>query len=66
MSFTRSLSKTAVGYGLRRHSRANGLMASFLIIRFVRRRLRSRNRVLLRFKVDPGTRYEIVGIRRGG
>lgn len=65
MSFARSLSKTAIGYGLRRHSRANGLMASFLILRFVRRRLKSRNRVLLRFKVDPGARYEIVGVRRG-
>ncbi|MEY3360439.1 MAG: hypothetical protein RL531_158 [Actinomycetota bacterium] len=66
MSFTRSVARTAIGYGLRRHSRANGLMASFLILRFARRRLRSSNRVLLRFKVEPGTRYEIVGIRRGG
>jgi hypothetical protein len=60
MSFARSLSKTAIGYGLRRHSRANRMMRNE-----ARRRLRSRNRVLLRFKVDPGTRYEIVGVRRG-
>jgi hypothetical protein len=65
MSFTSSLAKTAAKYEFRRHARSNGLVASFLILRFARRRLASRNRVLLRFKVDPGARYEIVGIRRG-
>jgi hypothetical protein len=65
MSVARSLARSTVGYGLRRHSRANGLTLTVVILRFVLRRLRTRNRVLLRFRVDPGARYEIVGIRRG-
>lgn len=65
MSVAGSLAKSSIGYGLRRHSRANGLTLTVVVLRFVLRRLRTRNRVLLRFRVDPGARYEIVGIRRG-
>lgn len=66
MSVPRNLARVTFGYGLRRHRRANGVTLTLVIVRFMARRLRTRNRVLLRFRVDPGARYEIVGIRRGG
>ncbi|GEM_PF-2078064 len=54
-----------ISYSARRQTARRTLGISYVVLRFLARRLKTRNRTVLTFKVEPGARYEIVGIRRG-
>ena len=54
-----------ISYSARRQTVRRTLGISYVVLRFLARRLKTRNRTVLTFKVEPGARYEIVGIRRG-
>lgn len=59
-----SLAGSLISYSAKRRTARPRFVASYMVLRFILRRLKSRNKTILRFKVEPGARYEIVGLRR--
>ncbi len=65
MKTLRSILVSLFIYSARRRNARTTFTISYLVLRFILRRTKARNTTLLRFKVDPGSRYEIVGVSRG-
>jgi hypothetical protein len=65
MKTARAVAGSLIIYSARRQTPKRVLGLSYLVFRFLLRRLKTKNKTILKFKVEPGSRYEIIGLRRG-
>lgn len=65
MKTLRSVVGSLITYSAKRQNTRRTFAVSYMVLRFILRRLKTRNTTILKFKVEPGSRYEIVGVRRG-
>ena len=65
MRTLRSVLTSLFVYSAKRRNARRTLTISYVVLRFMIRRLKTKNTTILKFKVDAGSRYEILGVRRG-